>query len=45
MKCDLRYGYYVKCVGFTKDDSGDILEVHCTYDPETRGGYSPDGRK
>jgi glutaminyl-tRNA synthetase len=28
-----------------KDDKGEILEVHCTYDPETRGGYSPDGRK
>ncbi len=41
----LRYGYYVKCTGFTKDASGEIIEVHCTYDPETRGGYSSDGRK
>jgi glutaminyl-tRNA synthetase len=41
----LRYGYYVKCTHIVKDDNGEILEVHCTYDPETRGGYSPDGRK
>ena len=41
----LRYGYYVKCVDFIKNDAGEVIEVHCTYDPETRGGYSPDGRK
>ena len=42
----LRYGYLVTCTGFRKDpDSGEILEVHCTYDPETRGGNAPDGRK
>lgn len=41
----LRYGYYVKCTHVVKDENGEILEVHCTYDPETRGGYSPDGRK
>lgn len=41
----LRYGYYVKCTHVVKDDNDEILEVHCTYDPETRGGYSPDGRK
>jgi glutaminyl-tRNA synthetase len=41
----LRYGYYVKCTHIVKDDNGEILEVHCTYDPETRGGYSSDGRK
>ena len=41
----LRYGYYVKCTHVLKDDNDEILEVHCTYDPETRGGYSPDGRK
>ena len=42
----LRYAYYVKCVEFVKDDAtGEIKEVHCTYDPETRGGQSPDGRK
>ncbi|MAT45546.1 MAG: glutamine--tRNA ligase [Anaerolineaceae bacterium] len=41
----LRYGYYVKCTDFVKDENGTITEVHCTYDPETRGGYSPDGRK
>ena len=42
----LRYAYYVRCVDIIKDDNtGDILEIHCTYDPETRGGSSPDGRK
>jgi glutaminyl-tRNA synthetase len=42
----LRYGYYVTCTGFTKDDStGEVTEVHCTYDPSTKGGSSPDGRK
>ncbi len=41
----LRYGYYVKCTDFVKDENGTVTEVHCTYDPATRGGYSPDGRK
>jgi glutaminyl-tRNA synthetase len=41
----LRYGYYVKCTGVVKGENNEILEVHCTYDPATRGGYSPDGRK
>jgi glutaminyl-tRNA synthetase len=42
----LRYGYFVKCVDVVKDDSGRVVEVHCTYDPETRGGNTPpDGRK
>ncbi len=41
----LRYGYYVQCTGFKKDDHGEISEVYCTYDPSTRGGYSPDNRK
>jgi glutaminyl-tRNA synthetase len=42
----LRYAYVVKCVGVVKDDStGEIVEVRCTYDPETRGGSTPDGRK
>jgi glutaminyl-tRNA synthetase len=41
----LRYGYFVKCVGVTKDASGAVTEVHCTYDPATRGGDAPDGRK
>jgi glutaminyl-tRNA synthetase len=41
----LRYGYYVKCINVVKNDTGDLTEVHCTYDPETKGGYSPDGRK
>jgi glutaminyl-tRNA synthetase len=41
----LRYGYFIKCVSVVKDDSGNIVELHCTYDPETRGGNAPDGRK
>ncbi len=41
----LRYGYYVTCTGVKKDDDGRVREVYCTYDPETRGGFSPDGRK
>jgi glutaminyl-tRNA synthetase len=41
----LRYAYYVKCTSVAKDASGNITEVHCTYDPATRGGDSPDGRK
>ena len=42
----LRYAYYVTCTGFEKDpETGAITEVRCTYDPETRGGDSPDGRK
>ena len=41
----LRYAYYITCVDVVKDDSGEVVEVHCTYDPETRGGDSPDGRK
>jgi len=42
----LRYGYFVTCTGVVKDEKGDVIEVHCTYDPTTRGGNSPpDGRK
>src|SRR4051812_44506096 len=41
----LRYAYYVKCTGVVKDSGGAITEIHCTYDPATRGGDSPDGRK
>lgn len=42
----LRYGYYVTCTDFVKDEeTGEITEVICTYDPETRGGRSEDGRK
>jgi glutaminyl-tRNA synthetase len=42
----LRYAYFVKCTGVVKDAAGEITEVHCTYDPATRGGNSPpDGRK
>ncbi len=42
----LRYAYVVKCVSVVKDEStGEIVEVHCTYDPQTRGGSTPDGRK
>jgi glutaminyl-tRNA synthetase len=42
----LKHAYYVTCVGFDKDeDTGAITEVRCTYDPNTRGGWSQDGRK
>ena len=41
----LRYAYFAKCTHVVKDDAGEIVEVHCTYDPSTRGGDSPDGRK
>jgi len=42
----LKYSYFVKCTGVIKDDkTGEVLEIHCTYDPETRGGSAPDARK
>jgi len=42
----LRYGYLIKCVSVVKDpNTGEVVEVHCTYDPETRSGFAPDGRK
>jgi len=41
----LRYGYFIKCVGVTKDAAGQVTELKCTYDPATRGGDAPDGRK
>ena len=41
----LRYAYYVTCVDVVKDEQGEVVEVHCTYDPATRGGGSPDGRR
>ena len=41
----LRYAYYIKCTDFIEDENGNVNEIHCTYDPETKGGYSPDGRK
>ena len=42
----LRYAYFIKCVDVVRDEqTGEVVEVHCTYDPKTRGGGSPDGRK
>ncbi|QLH54464.1 MAG: Glutaminyl-tRNA synthetase [Candidatus Kapaibacterium sp.] len=42
----LRYAYYITCTDVVKDPkTGEVIELHCTYDPETRGGSSPDGRK
>ncbi|MEM7576819.1 MAG: glutamine--tRNA ligase/YqeY domain fusion protein [Planctomycetota bacterium] len=41
----LRYGFFVTCTGYESDDDGNVTEIHCTYDPATRGGDSPDGRK
>jgi glutaminyl-tRNA synthetase len=41
----LRYGYVVRCGGVVKDAAGEVVEVRCTYDPATRGGSTPDGRR
>ena len=41
----LMNAYFVKCTGCVKDENGNVVEVHCTYDPETKGGNSNDGRK
>jgi glutaminyl-tRNA synthetase len=41
----LRYGYFITAKSMVKNDRGEIVEVHCTYDPATRGGSAPDGRK
>lgn len=41
----LKFAYYVTCVGVTRGDDGEIEEIRCVYDPETRGGWSKDGRK
>jgi glutaminyl-tRNA synthetase len=41
----LRYAYFIKCTHVVKDDKGEVIEVHATYDPTTRGGDSADGRK
>jgi glutaminyl-tRNA synthetase len=42
----LRYAYFITCVDVVKNpDTGEVIELHCTYDPETRGGDAPDGRK
>ncbi|NLW58931.1 MAG: glutamine--tRNA ligase/YqeY domain fusion protein [Firmicutes bacterium] len=41
----LRYGYFIKCTDVIKDESGKVVELRCTYDPETKGGSAPDGRK
>jgi glutaminyl-tRNA synthetase len=41
----LRYAYFITCTSVVKNDAGEIIEVHCIYDPASRGGNSPDGRK
>ncbi len=41
----LRYAYFIKCIDVIKDETGEIKELRCTYDPSTRGGDAPDGRK
>ncbi|HON56391.1 MAG TPA: glutamine--tRNA ligase, partial [bacterium] len=41
----LKYAYYIKCVDVIKDSAGNIIELRCTYDPDTKGGWSQDGRK
>ena len=41
----LRWAYFIKCTDVVKDSAGTVIEVHCTYDPATKGGDSPDGRK
>jgi glutaminyl-tRNA synthetase len=41
----LRYAYFIKCANAVKDNAGNVVELHCTYDPATKGGDAPDGRK
>ncbi|MDI6739163.1 MAG: glutamine--tRNA ligase/YqeY domain fusion protein [Candidatus Edwardsbacteria bacterium] len=41
----LKHAYFVKCSKAVKDSAGNVIEIHCTYDPQTKGGSSPDGRK
>ncbi|MAD51264.1 MAG: glutamine--tRNA ligase/YqeY domain fusion protein [Candidatus Marinimicrobia bacterium] len=41
----LRYAYFITCNDLIKDDQGNVIELHCTYDPATKGGSAPDGRK
>ncbi len=41
----LRYAYFITCTDVVKDENGQVAELHCTYDPATRGGDAPDGRK
>ncbi len=41
----LRYAYFVTCTDVVKDENGEVIELHCTYDPATKGGDAPDGRK
>lgn len=41
----LRYAYFIKCTDVAKDECGNIIELHCSYDPATKGGDAPDGRK
>lgn len=41
----LRFAYFITCTDVIKDESGEIIELRCTYDPETKGGNAPDGRK
>ncbi len=41
----LRWGYFITCVEAIKNEAGEVVELRCTYDPETRGGHAPDGRK
>jgi len=41
----LRYAYFIRCEQVIRDEQGNIIELHCTYDPATRGGDAPDGRK
>ncbi len=41
----LRWGYFITCNSVVKNEAGEVVEIHCTYDPATRGGNAPDGRK
>ena len=41
----LRYAYFITCTNVMKNDAGEVIELRCTYDPETKGGNAPDGRK